>query len=264
MLLSAATAGTACGQNDTGVPESAAGASNSAGSAGNSAGGAAGGALSNVAGGGVAGGGAAGASDGGAAGTSGGGSASGAGTSGGGAVAAGASGVSGGGSGAAGASGATQTVPPLDLDKNGAYVRTMFTASSIPEPKPIGQEMPPVNEHLDSSYAFDGQLGTCWGTGTYQVGGEVFTLDMHQLVKLSKLTVDPGSGDELNCPAQEDIYVSNDGLDFGDAVVKGHVPKDHLDTIQLPSPVTARYVKFVLTKVVNGHWCAIGELNVYP
>ena len=72
--------------------------------------------------------------------------------------------------------------------------------------------------------------GTCWGTGTYQVGGEVFTLDMHQLVKFSKLTLDPGSGDEFNCPGQEDMYVSNDGLNFGDAVVQGHVPKDHLDT----------------------------------
>ena len=73
------------------------------------------------------------------------------------------------------------------------------------------------------------------------------------------------SADEFDCPGKADVYISNDGTTWGTPVLKDHVPKDHLDTITLPSQVTARYVELVNTVIVDDHhWWAIGELNVYP
>jgi hypothetical protein len=61
-----------------------------------------------------------------------------------------------------------------------------------------------------------------------------------------------------------EIYLGNDGQEWGVPVARGQFNRDSdEETIQLPQPVTARYLKFVmLSEQRNRPFCAVAELQV--
>jgi hypothetical protein len=62
------------------------------------------------------------------------------------------------------------------------------------------------------------------------------------------------------------FYASNDGVNWGEPVIKGTFPEDaKLKTIRLPSPVTAKFVKLVaLSGYADGPWASLAEFNIIP
>jgi hypothetical protein len=134
---------------------------------------------------------------------------------------------------------------------------------------------------MDTARAFDGMLSTRWSTGQYQQSTALmskfplyFTLDMKQVMNVSKVTLNPGTKDMYDAPGQMDVLVSLDGTTYT-TVVSGHKPSSpsmgNTDTIMFTTPTAARYIQLKATmtiKQVNSslgdrYW-AIGEMNVFP
>jgi hypothetical protein len=159
-------------------------------------------------------------------------------------------------------------VADVALTDAGTYPRTGWTAVGTP-PTPATRN-PMTTENLMEKNAFDGPLNTRWGTGLYQnVAGqlpETFTVDMKQTLRFSKITLEPGTADQMDVPGSMDVAVSLDGTNFT-TVLTGHVGVQMLDTVTFPQQ-TARFIKLTNTKATTfntgNHWWAIAEMNVYP
>lgn len=249
------------------------GTTGTAGSAGGSTGGAAGGSN------GGRGGGSAGA--GGAAGGNGGRGGNGGGSGGRGGAAGGAGGTTGtGGGNVDGGSGDAVAVQDGATMTGGAFVRTAWTATYTCTGTCPAQG-PADTADADTKRAFDGNRGTRWSTGQYQQSTALmprfplyFTVDMKQVVNVSRITLDAGTQDTYDAPGQMDVLLSNDGTNYT-TVVSAHRPvsptNGMTDTIMLPQQTAARYIQLKATmtiKQVNNaladrYW-AIGEMNVYP
>jgi hypothetical protein len=194
------------------------------------------------------------------------------------------------GSGAAGTGGATgsggsntdggATVQDGATMTGGAFVRTAWTAvyTCTGTCPPQG---PNDKADADTKRAFDGNRGTRWSTGVYQQDSTLmskfplyFTVDMKEVVNISRITLDCGTQDTYDAPGQMDVLVSNDGTNYTTAV-SAHKPvspsNGMTDTIMLPAGTVGRYIQLKATmtiKQVNSslgdrYW-AIGEMNVYP
>lgn len=62
-----------------------------------------------------------------------------------------------------------------------------------------------------------------------------------------------------------EIYLSNDGQEWGEPAAKGRIPREASDEIiQLRKPAQARYVKFVALNEQNGQpFASVAELEVF-
>lgn len=109
--------------------------------------------------------------------------------------------------------------------------------------------------------ALDGNKGTRWDTGTPQVGGEWFTLDLGIESTVTGITLD-AAGSTGDYPRGYEVYVSFDGGNWGKPVVSGKGTKP-LTEIKLPSPVRARFVKIVQTGSVSGLFWSIHDLKIH-
>ncbi|TVY01241.1 discoidin domain-containing protein [Cohnella terricola] len=105
---------------------------------------------------------------------------------------------------------------------------------------------------------FDGNMSTRWSSGAPMVPDQSIVIDMKKVQKFNKLIMDSGTSSDY--ARSFEIYVSNDGVEWGNAIVTQsatgpYVVADFADQ-------TARYIKIV-QKGTNSSWWSIFELNVY-
>lgn len=107
--------------------------------------------------------------------------------------------------------------------------------------------------------ALDGNATTRWSTGTAQVNGQWFQVDMLSAKTFNQISLDAGSSTG-DYPRGYAVYVSNDGVNWGSPVASG-TGSTQLINITFAMQ-TARYIKIVQTGSV-GNWWSLHELNVY-
>ncbi len=109
------------------------------------------------------------------------------------------------------------------------------------------------------SNALDGNLSTRWSTSAAQVNGQYFLVDMQAARSFKQVTLDagPSTGDY---PRGYQIFVSNDGANWGSAVATGS-GMSALVRVTFTTQ-TARYIKVVQTGSASSWW-SLAELNVY-
>ena len=172
----------------------------------------------------------------------------------------------------------------------GAYVRTGWTAAYTCTggacPAQMSQDVGNVLAN-----AFDGTLATRWSTGQFQSVLATmnrfplyFTVDMGQVMNVSRITMHPGCQDSFDSPNTVEIFLAVEGTAIANAVfgaaagpvhtVSGQVAActgnpaptaaNGLDTITFPM-APARFIRIKATQRTNtDRYWAIGELNVFP
>lgn len=108
--------------------------------------------------------------------------------------------------------------------------------------------------------ALDGNKGTRWDTGTPQVGGEWFTIDLGVESTVTGITLD-AAGSPGDYPRGYEVYVSFDGGNWGKPVTSGKGTKP-LTEINFPRPVRARFIRIVQTGSVSGLFWSIHDLKI--
>ncbi len=108
--------------------------------------------------------------------------------------------------------------------------------------------------------ALDGNLTTRWSTGASQANGQWFEVDMGVANTFNKLV--------LNCvnsandyPRGYQVYVSNDGVNWGSFVASG-TGSSGTTTITFPAQA-ARYIRIIQTGSVSGTFWSIDEFNAF-
>jgi len=109
--------------------------------------------------------------------------------------------------------------------------------------------------------AVDGKRDTRWTTGRPMKPGDWFALDFRMTVRVKAISLDhqPSAND---WPRKYEVYVSDDGKDWGRPVLKGKGDKKGPTRITFPEPVETRHVKIVQTgPTTKWHW-SIHRMNV--
>ena len=111
-----------------------------------------------------------------------------------------------------------------------------------------------------STLAIDGDMSTRWSTGTPQVDGQWFQVDMQvpQTFDQIELNTSSSPGDY---PRGYKVEVSNDGVNWGSSVTNGN-GSGSVVKINFPTQ-TARFIRVTQTGSVPGLWWSIHEFNVY-
>ncbi len=173
---------------------------------------------------------------------------------------------------------------------NGAYVRTGWTGAYTCTGTCLAgngnapNDMPPN--------AFDNSFQTRWSTNRFQQDfwnanprqfPLYFTVDMKQVVNVSKVTMHPGCADIFDAPGQLDVLTSVDGTTFTPVATnhKPAVPPNGeacpptanavaTDTVTFTTTAT-RFIQIKATQsLVNAHpgsadrYWAIGDFNAFP
>jgi O-glycosyl hydrolase len=125
------------------------------------------------------------------------------------------------------------------------------TASSIPT-DPCCSSNVPAN-------VLDGNISTRWSSGTAQVPSQWFQVDMQIPQILSGLTIDAGTSTG-DYPRGYEIFVSNDGNNWGNAIASGIGSTSAITVTFLPQ--SARYIKIIQTGS-SGSWWSMAELTAY-
>jgi hypothetical protein len=107
--------------------------------------------------------------------------------------------------------------------------------------------------------AIDGNINTRWATGTPQVNGQWFQVDMGSTNTIYKLVLDAASSSS-DYPRGYQVNLSNDGSTWGNPVATGS--GSAVTTITFPTN-TARYVRVTQTGSVGGLWWSIHEFNAF-
>ena len=130
----------------------------------------------------------------------------------------------------------------------GTLNRTIWVASS----STTGSDSP--------GNALDGNLTTRWSTGTSQVNGQWFQVDLGSVNAFFKIV--------LNCvnsandsPRGYQVYVSNDGVNWGGSIATG-TGASGITTITF-APQAARYIRIIQTGSAPGTFWSIDEFNVF-
>ena len=176
------------------------------------------------------------------------------------------------------------------LGGNGAYVRTGWTATYAC----TGTCLPGNGDSPNDkpALAFDGDYQTRWSTNRYQQDfwnatprqfPLSFTVDMKQVMNVSKVTMHPSCRDVFDAPGMIDVLVSEDGVTFTPVAMnhKPAVPSNGdpcppsatakaTDAVTFPT-TAARYVQIKATQsliaagqgTTDRYW-AIGEMYIYP
>ncbi len=117
--------------------------------------------------------------------------------------------------------------------------------------------------------AVDGDPGTFWHTrwsGPEPKHPHWLILDLSKPTKLAALNYTARQDSENGRVRDYEIYLSDDGQIWGDPVAKGRFRGgEEPQTVKLPSPRTAQFVKFVAVSEVQGRaWATVAELEVVP
>ncbi len=104
---------------------------------------------------------------------------------------------------------------------------------------------------------------TSWGDGETSFPHEM-QIDLQKASKLNGLTYLPRQDMANGRIAAYEIYVSDDGKQWGEPVAQGNFPNTgDLQTVLFKQPRAARFIRFVALKEVNGNkFASIAELDV--
>jgi hypothetical protein len=108
--------------------------------------------------------------------------------------------------------------------------------------------------------AIDGVAGSRFATGTAQVPGQWFQVDMLAAKSFSRVVLD-ATGSAADYARGYQVFVSNDGAAWGTAVATG-TGTGAVITVDFPAQ-TARFVRVVQTGTVTPNWWSIHEFNVW-
>jgi O-glycosyl hydrolase len=140
--------------------------------------------------------------------------------------------------------GASVTTPGAELDRSGWTVESSLSSSGHP-----------------AANAIDGDVDTKWRTGVRAKNGDWFQIDLGGSKHVSRIVLKNSEHDAFESIAKYQVYVSDDGVDWGTAVARGN---GHLGTVSISlATQKARYVRIVSTDdSFHFHW-SIGEVSVY-
>ncbi|MBB3127046.1 beta-glucanase (GH16 family) [Paenibacillus rhizosphaerae] len=115
-------------------------------------------------------------------------------------------------------------------------------------------DSPPAN-------AIDASKTTRWATGAGQTNGQWFQLDLGKSQTFNRIVLDDGltNGDY---PRGYQVYVSEDGSNWGDPVASGQGSQNNGTAILLSGEQTARYVKIVQIGNAGGTWWGIYDIKL--
>lgn len=108
--------------------------------------------------------------------------------------------------------------------------------------------------------AIDGDINTRWSLGHGTTSGDWFQIDLGSPTSFNKIVLDTGVNNSFDYVTKYQIYVSNDGADWGSAIAGGSGGIGKV-AVMLPTR-TARYIRVVST-AASGFWWAIGDIEVY-
>lgn len=107
--------------------------------------------------------------------------------------------------------------------------------------------------------AIDANNATRWDTQGSQVNGQWFSIDMRAAHTFNEIILDV-SASTNDSPAAYSLYVSNDGINWGNPIASGQ-GMDGMTVITFPA-VTARYFRIIQTGSKGNYW-SIHELYVF-
>jgi beta-galactosidase len=144
--------------------------------------------------------------------------------------------------------------PALPTPKPGTIVRGKVIAASSFE-----------SGEGDPEHAVDGNTDTFWHSRWSQDEAQpphFLVIDYAQPRAMAGLIYTARADGDNGHVKDYELYASNDAQEWGTPVARGHFDPDHpVETIQLPHPVTARYLKFVvLSEQNNRPFATIAEL----
>lgn len=142
---------------------------------------------------------------------------------------------------------------------------------------PVGASIQPPGEELSSSgwtlsgsaneaadppaNAVDGDLSTRWRTAGKMRSGDWFQINLGEPTSFSQIVLDTAAEHAFGSVFQYQVYVSNDGVNWGSAVTNGAGALGKT-TITVP-PQTGQYIRVVSTAPSFFFRWSIGEVNVY-
>lgn len=142
---------------------------------------------------------------------------------------------------------------------------------------PVGASITPPGTELDRSgwtieasansdgdaatNAIDGDAHTKWRTGIRAKNGDYFQVDLGASTTITKIVLENSEEDAFEAIADYQVYVSEDGEDWGTAVARGRGPFGSVSIAV--EPQTARFIRIVSTDdSFHFHW-SVGEVKVY-
>jgi len=105
--------------------------------------------------------------------------------------------------------------------------------------------------------ALDGNPATRWSTGAAMTNGMSFVVDMKNTQSFDEISMLAGGASDY--PRSFQVFVSNDGVNFGNAITSGTGGGTTV-TAAFP-PQSARFIKVVQTGTAS-NWWSIAEFNV--
>jgi hypothetical protein len=105
----------------------------------------------------------------------------------------------------------------------------------------------------------DGSMTTRWTSGTNMAPGQYFITDMKAAKTFKRLVMD-STGNNNDYARSYEVYVSNDGTNWGSAIASG-TGSGPVITADFAAK-NAHYVKVVQTGTAS-NWWSIKEFNVY-
>ncbi|MCP2242699.1 discoidin domain-containing protein [Lentzea aerocolonigenes] len=109
--------------------------------------------------------------------------------------------------------------------------------------------------------AIDGKSDTRWRTGIRAKSGDWFQIDFGRPTTFNKIVMDNTADNAFDSLAKYQVYVSNDGVNWGSAVANG---SGDLGKVAISlAPQKARYVRIVSSAPSFFFRWSIGEINVY-
>jgi hypothetical protein len=126
----------------------------------------------------------------------------------------------------------------------------------VPTASNSAQGDPPTN-------ATDQNSGSRWGSGTKQVPGMWFKVDMQSAKSFSKIKMD-ATGSNNDYPRGYQVYVSNDNANWGNPIASG-TGTGPVVTVPFTTQ-TARFIKVVQTGTLPAgqtYWWSMYEFTVY-
>jgi O-glycosyl hydrolase len=113
------------------------------------------------------------------------------------------------------------------------------------------------NPNEPPAHAIDADPATRWSTGHGMQPGDWFQIDLGSRQTFNQLVLDT-SGSSGDFARQYEVYVSDDGTNWGQPIATG--PGSTVTKILVPQ-VTGRYIR-VVNNGSSGSWWSIHELNV--
>ena len=108
--------------------------------------------------------------------------------------------------------------------------------------------------------AFDADINSRWSTGSEQVPGQFFQLDLGSEQEFDRLVLSTSTAQPFDFPRGFEVSVSTNGRDFGEPIAVG---AGSAITDILFAATTARYVRIEQTGESSSRWWSIYDLQLF-